>query len=76
MSANLGQAVAEAGRYLGHFEGLADTWDVFQVGEEYGYRVPLTIGTLRALFELAKDVHDTAKEYGAQDLDRVLSRGR
>jgi hypothetical protein len=76
MSTDLGQAVAEAGGYLGHFDGLADTWDVFQVGEEYGYRVPLTLRTLRALHELAKDVHDTAAAYGAQDLERVLSRER
>jgi hypothetical protein len=74
MSVPLSQAVAEAAPWLALLEELRDELDV-TILNCWGYP-PLTLGTVRALYELAKDVCDTADAYGAQDLDRAVSRGR
>jgi hypothetical protein len=74
MSVPLNQAVAEVAPWLALLEGSQDELDVTLL-RAWDYP-PLTLGAVRALFELAKDVSDTAGAYGAQDVDRVLSRGR
>jgi hypothetical protein len=74
MSVPLSQAVAEVAPWLALLEESQDELDVTLLGA-WNYP-PLTLGTVRALFELAKEISDTAAAYGAQDLDRVLSRER
>lgn len=72
MSTPLTSAVEETGQYLDFFQALGDGVTVQQLA---GYPWPyLTLGTLRALNELAKDVCGVAGEYGSEDTDRVISR--
>jgi len=74
MSVPLSQAVAEVAPWLALLEESQDELDVTLLSA-WSYP-PLTLGTVRALFELAKDVCEAAGAYSAQDVDRVLSRGR
>lgn len=72
MSVPLTRAVEETGRYLDCFPGLADGVTVQQLA---GYPWPhLTLGTLRALHDLAKDMCDTAGAYSEQELERAIDR--
>jgi hypothetical protein len=74
VSVPLSQAVAEAAPWLALLEDAQDYVDVTLL---HGWSYPpLTLGAVRALYELAKDVCDTAGAYGAPDLDRAVSRGR
>jgi len=74
MSAPLSQAVAEVAPWLALLEESQDELDVTLLSA-WNYP-PLTLGSVRALYELAKDVCDAAGACSAQDVDRVMSRGR
>jgi len=74
MSVPLSQAVAEAEQWLALLGKSGDEVDV-TVLNYWGFP-PLTLGTVRALHELAKDLCEAAGACTAQDVDRVLSRER
>lgn len=74
MSVPLTSAVEEAERYLTFFQAVADGVTTQQLAE-YPWP-PLTVGAIRAMYELAKDVCDTAGAYSAEELERVTSRKR
>ena len=72
MSTPLAEAVAEAGAWLTTLPDAQDYVDVTLL-HDWGYP-PLTLGSVRALYEVAKELCDTAAAYGTQDVERVIAR--
>lgn len=76
VSTKLGRAVEEAGEFLAAFEdgpsAPRDEVDVTLLGA-WGYP-PLTVGTLRALHALAKDMHDITSAYTLAEVERAAAR--
>jgi hypothetical protein len=74
VSTNLRQAVREAGTFIGSV-GEADGRDAVDVtlAGAWGHP-PLTMGTLRALYELAEWFVEMCGEYTPEEIARVYSR--
>lgn len=72
MSVPLKQAVAEAGTWLPLLGQSEDPVDVTTLNH-WGYP-PLTLGTVRALYELAADFQAIFEEYTPEEVARALSR--
>lgn len=74
MSRTLGEAVAEAGAFIASVSELdgRDAVDVAMVGA-WGHP-PLTMGALRALYELAAEICAVAGQYDPELIDRRIAR--
>jgi hypothetical protein len=66
MSTKLSRAVEEAGAFLGAHESYRDDREVRLVAPAVDEDCPLSLGTVRALYELAKDVAEITAEYGPE----------
>jgi hypothetical protein len=69
---NLKHAVEETGRFLDAFSMLEAGADVRQLASCPW--PPLTLGTVQALYELGRDIQETADEYGPEAVARALAR--
>lgn len=67
---NLKQAVAEAGRYLACYPGLAAGVDVCQLAGVY--RAPLTLGTIYTLWDLANDLVTASGQYSPEEIAEAM----
>lgn len=70
MSTNLKHAAGEAAVFLGAFPETGDDVDVRRLAAWPW--PPLTLGTVRALYELAADICSVAGEYDAELVARRL----
>jgi hypothetical protein len=69
---NLRKAAEESGTYLAYFQGLQDGVAVHQLADWKW--PPLTIGTIRALHELAQGFVEICGEYTPEEIAKAISR--
>jgi len=72
MSVTLRRAAAEGGRFVAACSGLGDGREVRVIADSANEYTVISLGAVRALVALARDIQDTADLFTAEQVEEAL----